>query len=376
MELMLRVCHFISGDLWAGAEVMACHLLKRLQDSPGLALSVILLNDGRLADELRRTGLRVNIIDEDRNSTLQISLKIHRFLSTDPPQIIHSHRYKENLLAFIASKAFAGCRLITTQHGLPESQSRRPSLSTKVKSKVNFFILKHYFHKVVAVSDDIQSFFLNNLCFSPNRIKVIHNGINIPAEVSSASIRGQLLIGSSGRLSPVKDYPLMVSIARILKNNGGFSFVLAGEGPDRERVEQAIFACNLADRFHLKGHLEDMNSYYKDLDLYLNTSMHEGIPMTILEAMARGLPVVAPAVGGIVEIIDDGVEGFLVHSRDPEDYAEKCLLLQDAELRKQMGQAARKKVEKLFSAEYMSSQYYQLYRDLTEDKMGRVALPC
>ena len=168
----------------------------------------------------------------------------------------------------------------------------------------------------------------------------------------------------------------MVSVARILKNNGGFSFVLAGEGPDRERVEQAIFACNLADRFHLKGHLEDMNSYYKDLDLYLNTSMHEGIPMTILEAMARGLPVVAPAVGGIVEIIDDGVEGFLVHSRDPEDYAEKCLRLRDAELRKQMGQAARKKVERLFSAEYMSSQYYQLYRDLTEDKMGRVALPC
>jgi glycosyltransferase involved in cell wall biosynthesis len=368
MELMLRVCHLISGDLWAGAEVMACHLLKRLQNSPDLALSVILFNEGHLAGELRRNGLRVHIINEDRNSILQISQNIRKFLSTDPPQILHSHRYKENLLAFFASKAFAGCRLITTQHGLPEIQTMRPSLSGKVKSKVNFFILKHYFHKVVAVSDDIQSFFLNNLCFSPNRIKVIHNGINIPAEVSSPSTRRPLLVGSSGRLFPVKDYPLMVSIARALKRNGDFSFVLAGEGPERKRVEQAIVACDVADQFHLKGHLDDMNSYYKELDLYLNTSIHEGIPMTILEAMARGLPVVAPAVGGIVEIVDDGVEGFLVHSRDPEDYAEKCLLLQDVGLRKQMGQAARKKVEKMFSAEYMTSQYYQLYRDLIEDK--------
>ena len=139
---------------------------------------------------------------------------------------------------------------------------------------------------------------------------------------------------------------------------------MAGDGPERGALEKAIDECGLVGRFALKGHLEDMDSFYRGLDLYLNTSVHEGIPMTILEAMARGLPVIAPQVGGIGEIIEDGVEGFLVPNRDPKAFAEKCLLLQDAELRQRMGQAARAKVERGFSAEHMARQYYQLYREL------------
>ena len=94
--------------------------------------------------------------------------------------------------------------------------------------------------------------------------------------------------------------------------------------------------------FFLKGHQHDMASFYRGLDLYINTSIHEGIPMTILEALAHGLPVIAPAVGGIVEIIEDGKDGFLIDSRDPCRFAEKCLLLmENCELRKTMAKAAR-----------------------------------
>jgi glycosyltransferase involved in cell wall biosynthesis len=88
--------------------------------------------------------------------------------------------------------------------------------------------------------------------------------------------------------------------------------------------------------------------------------------MSILEAMSYGLPVVAPKVGGIPEIITDGVEGFLITTRDPRDFAEKCLLLsRDPALRKQMGVAARARVEKFFSAAAMAEKYYRLYHELT-----------
>ena len=156
----------------------------------------------------------------------------------------------------------------------------------------------------------------------------------------------------------------MVRIAQELALQREISFVLAGDGPERVALEKAIDECGVAVRFALKGHLEDMDAFYRGLDLYLNTSVHEGIPMTILEAMARGLPVIAPQVGGIGEIIEDGVEGFLVSNRDPKAFAEKCLLLQDVELRQRMGQAARAKVERDFSAEHMARKYYQLYREL------------
>jgi L-malate glycosyltransferase len=106
-----------------------------------------------------------------------------------------------------------------------------------------------------------------------------------------------------------------------------------------------------------------MNSFYQGLDVYLNTSVHEGIPMTILEALSHGLPVIAPAVGGIVEIIDDGKEGFLIDSRNPHEFAEKCLLLKEnRELREKMSRAAREKAEQTFSAKNMAERYYQLYR--------------
>jgi len=105
-----------------------------------------------------------------------------------------------------------------------------------------------------------------------------------------------------------------------------------------------------------------MDIFYQGLDVYLNTSVHEGIPMSILEALAHGLPVIAPAVGGIVEIIDDGTQGFLIGSRTPEDFAKKCLILKEnSEERERMARAARERAEQGFSAERMAEQYHQLY---------------
>jgi glycosyltransferase involved in cell wall biosynthesis len=361
---MLRVCHLISGDLWAGAEVVVCHLLKDLRAFTDLNLTVILLNEGRLAKELREAGLPVQVVDESRHSFPRIANAIRKIIAQHPPDIIHSHRYKENLLAFLASRFYPGVCLIATQHGLPESHGQSVSLTGRLTSKANFFALSRYFQKVVAVSGDIRKYFVNDLGFRAERVAVIHNGIKITPTVCSKAAGGSFVIGSSGRLFPVKDYPLMVRIAQELASDKKIYFALAGDGPERGALEKSIDECGLAGHFSLKGHLEVMDSFYAGLDLYLNTSVHEGIPITILEAMALGLPVVAPRVGGFGEIIEDGVEGFLVPSRDPKAFAEKCLLLQDANLRQRMGQAARVKVARDFSAEHMARQYYQLYREL------------
>jgi L-malate glycosyltransferase len=361
---MLRVCHLISGDLWAGAEVMACHLLTHLRSFPELELTVILLNEGQLAKELRSAGLPVQVVDESRNSFPLIVNAIRKILAPHPPDILHSHRYKENILSFLAGRFYPCVTLVSTQHGLPEILDQPVSLTGRFTSKTNFFALSRSFRKVVAVSGNIRSFFVNDLGFCAERVAVIHNGIKIPPTVCCKAAEGPFVIGSSGRLFPVKDYLLMVRIAQELAPKIEICFVLAGDGPERAALEKAIDEYGLAGRFALKGHLEDMDLFYRGLDLYLNTSMHEGIPMTILEAMARGLPVIAPKVGGIGEIIEDGVEGFLVSNRDPKVFAEKCLLLQDAELRQRMGQAARVKVERDFSAENMARKYYQLYREL------------
>ena len=120
----LKIVHLISGDLWAGAETMAYNLLRRLKDYDDLDISVILFNEGRLADKLRASGLAVCVIDEKLNSFRKIVQKVRESIKNYLPDIIHSHRYKENFL-----DVFVSCSRVTFQKSIapsnPMKRSRR-----------------------------------------------------------------------------------------------------------------------------------------------------------------------------------------------------------------------------------------------------------
>jgi glycosyltransferase involved in cell wall biosynthesis len=355
----------VSGDLWAGAETMACNLLRRLKEYDDLDLRVIVLNQGRLCEEVRAMGLKVHLVDENLNSFWEIFQKTRQITCGRVPDIIHSHRYKENLLALLISRCCPGTRLVSTQHGLPESQDDKAGVMLRTKTLINFRMLSRFF-TTVSVSQDIRSILISRFGFRKEGVESIHNGIELPQlPPASAKKPGPLVIGSAGRLFPVKDYPLMVEIARSIAASGkaGVRFELAGDGPELQALEALIQRYRLNASFIIKGHQDDMDNFYRGLDIYLNTSLHEGIPMTILEALAHGVPVIAPAVGGIAEILDDGKEGYLLQGRSPDDFAAKCLLLiNDPEQRKRTARAAREKAERAFSAEAMAESYRRVYR--------------
>jgi glycosyltransferase involved in cell wall biosynthesis len=220
----------------------------------------------------------------------------------------------------------------------------------------------------VAVSEDIRNTLISHFSFTDKKVAVIHNGIHLPSSTSyPESNKRTFVIGSSGRLFPVKDYPLMVEIARAVAASGtaDIRFELAGDGPGRGELESLIAQYGIQSRFILRGHQDDMDTFYRELSVYINTSVHEGIPMTILEALSHGLPVLAPAVGGIGEIYTDGVEGFLIQGRDPQDFAVKCLqLYEEREMRERMSKAARERAEHAFSAEKMAEGYYGIYQEI------------
>jgi L-malate glycosyltransferase len=363
MVAILKVCHLISGDLWAGAEVMVFSLLRELQELPELELSVVVLNEGRLAEELRNLEIVMRVIDERRVSFPKLVLEARAFMRQRSFQVIHSHRYKENIITFLARGRQA--KAVATQHGMPETGHGMFSIASQFVSKIDCYLLSKRFDKLVGVSSNIQRHFLG--CGArPDRLCVIHNGISLP-RIYQRSLKPVIAVGSAGRFFPVKDYPLMVEIARIIsENKAQVRFELAGDGPGRDGLEKLITDYGLSRLFRLCGQITEMDGFYTGLDVYLNTSLHEGIPMSILEAMSHGLPVIAPRVGGIVDIIEDGVNGFLVSSRSPEEFAEKCIMLQNAELRKKMGKAARAKVEESFSAKAMAQQYHRVYKEVME----------
>jgi len=164
---MLKICHIISGDLWAGAEVMAYHLLKGLRAYSSLNLCTIVLNSCRLSEEIKRLGIRTYVVDEKNLSFLDILLAVHKILRKNPPDIIHAHRYKENILAYIASRFIPGIKLISTQHGMPEIHEGKRNVKHLLISKSNSFMLSHRFNQVVGVSQDIKKTFIKKYKFLP-----------------------------------------------------------------------------------------------------------------------------------------------------------------------------------------------------------------
>ncbi len=359
---MLKICYIISGDLWAGAEVMAYQLIKGLIKCDDLEILVILFNEGRLANELRNLGIRVEIVEENKVSFWDIRRSVQGLLRQYLPDVIHTHGYKENILAYWCSRFSKGIKLVATQHGMPETFTGFSSLKHKGVLKYNFYILWRHFDKVVVVSNDIAKHFVNNFRFNKTKVQVIHNGIEIPEHSIQRNSTNTFVIGSCGRLFPVKDYPLMIRVAKRISDNNNIRFELAGDGPEMKRLRDLINQFGLNRRFILRGHLDNIDEFYRGLDLFINTSIHEGIPMSVLEAMSYGLPVVAPRVGGLKEIIEDGIDGYLIEKRDPSVFSRRCVeLWKNRNLWKRMRYAAMEKVSRYFSLESMAQRYYETY---------------
>jgi glycosyltransferase involved in cell wall biosynthesis len=366
----MKICHVISGDLWAGAEVMGLRLLTGLAEKKGVEISAILLNEGKLAREIQNLGIPIDVVDEARLNFFQIHKRCHENLMKFQPDIVHTHRMKENILGYLSSRNTGrGISLICTQHGLDEPQLR---LKWKLLSRANRYILSRYFQNIVAVSEDIRITLSKKHRLPSEKLVVIHNGTEIPEEINDDRGNHPFTIGSAGRFFPIKDYSFFVEVAaEINRNAKDICFELAGEGPEFENISERIYRYGLQDVFRLKGFMENMSEFYKGLDLYINTSLHEGFPMSVLEALSHGVPVVAPNEGGIKEVVTDGLQGFLIEGRDPRRFAQKCLAIyQDQNMRQRMGDASREKVAREYSIETMAEKYYVLYGKVLSQTNG------
>jgi glycosyltransferase involved in cell wall biosynthesis len=361
----LRVCHMISGDLWAGAEAMAFHLLQGLHRRPGIEVMAIVLNRGELSNALESAGVPTCVIDESGRSFPGIARTAARFVADRSPHVLHSHRYKENALAYVVSRALRQhVALVATQHGLPEPYTGWKKLILRLRSTANFRLLASRFAVTVAVSADIQKALVRDHGFECDDVEVIQNGVVTCFAPRRAIKAGTFKFGSAGRIVEVKDFGLMVNVAQLVCKQGDeIQFEIAGDGPMRAELERQIRLCGLSRQFSLLGFVKDIDTFYGGLDVYLNTSIHEGTPMSVLEAMARAIPVVVGGVGGLEEIVTDGVDGFVVRDRSAEQFATRCReLYESAELRERMSRASQKTATERFSVERMVSSYVALYR--------------
>jgi L-malate glycosyltransferase len=366
----ITVLHIFSGDLWAGAEVMICTLLAALKEDPTHRMICLALNEGTLSTRLCDAGIELYVIPEARTGFLRVALNAYKLLKGRKIDIIHSHRYKEHGLALLLSRMMRIDKLIATVHGLPEPLAGMLQKSGHLKAVISNFILRRYFSRVVAVSEEMRDALVKMYGHSRSKLDVIYNGIAGLDHMHRhrTGRADEFHVGTVGRTVPVKDFQLFIYIAAELrKRSKRARFSILGDGPLTRQLMDKAKSLNVADAVQFVPPRPDPTSYYQSLDLYLNTSIHEGIPISLLEAMAMGLPVVAPRVGGIPEMIDHEQQGLLVDSRKVGDFVDACMrLIDDEGLRTKLGDGAFHRVRDRFKSEEMARAYKRVYRDILD----------
>ena len=323
-----NITHIISGDLWAGAEAQVYALILGLLNCKNLCINVITFNHGILVDKLVNAGVRVDVISEKQTNVYLMVWHIYMFLRITKTEIVHTHGYKETLLGGLAGKLCNIKAIIRTHHGKGIMDS---GFKYTLAEKLN----KFFTDRVIAVSEDLKNYLISKK-IKKEIITVIHNGINVELikpvksinELKSAfDIKPEdQVIGAAGRLVPVKGYKYFLESARkILEVYNKVVFVIVGDGPLMHELDNQIKKLGITNKVKLLGFREDIIDIMNIFDIFVITSLHEGIPMVLLEAMSLAKPIIATKVGGIPEIISDNQNGLLISPEDPETLATVCL---------------------------------------------------
>lgn len=364
----MNILHVASGDLWAGAEVQLFHLANALDNIEEINLFVALLNHGQLEAKLIEKGIKVMVFDETQLSPLQIFRKLKAFSIQVKPNIIHSHRIKENILSGLVAK-FVGCKNIRTVHGDTETRKTGFSLRANFLFFLDKFFSRYFQHKIIAVSDELASKLTQR--YQLDKITTINNSINIDyvvqksKEVINFNFQSEKIkIGFIGRFVPVKRVELFYEIAKqVVLANDKIDFYMLGDGPLFDEIKSTTERDKLSHRIHLLGFVENSAPYLKQLDYLMFTSKHEGLPMTLLEAMALETAIISTDLTTIKSILRGNECGYFFENEQPRDMANYInQLTQDKALTCKKVQAAKNILEQNYSLKINLNKYIDVYR--------------
>lgn len=331
---MIRVCHLASGDLWAGAEAQVAAMCRGLHESGLAEVSAILLNHGRLEDELRSAGVPVGVIDERLHPWWEILRQLLRSFRRRPVDLLHTHRYKENVLGGLAARVRGVRHVIRTVHGTTEIYSGWGRVKAAAYGTLDDLACRRVVGTLVGVSKEIteglrRRFPARLVVHIPNCIDERQMVLGRSREETRHELgvkEFEFAIGTVGRLVPVKGIEHLIrAAAEMIRRREAVRVVIAGDGPALPELVALVRSLGLEQKVSFLGWRRDALEVINALDLFVLPSLHEGMPTVLLEAMALGVPVVASRAGGIPEILADGRTGLLAEPGSPASLAEKCL---------------------------------------------------
>ena len=364
----LDVIHVTDGARWAGTEAHLLNLLLAANADSRIRLTVAVTVDGEPAERFRLAGGRVVILE---GGYVRKILMLRERLRSGGYDFVHTHGYLGSILGVLASLNMP-IHVVTTLHGALEP-GEGPTTRIWWYSRTAKWLLALRRARCIAVSEKIAQTWQQH-GVSRTRLTVIHNGIESrgppkasPEARGHGPVSGQnFCIGMIGRLVPVKDPILFLRIASAVTSvRSDVRFLIVGDGPMRPLVEEESTRGILDGRVSLLGFRSDASELAAGLDLVLFSSESEGIPYALLESMAAGVPTVAPAVGGLPEVLSHGVNALVCGDRSVESLAAAVIrFLEEGSLRTKLSEGSIELAEGSFSAHQMLNRVVSFYRDV------------
>jgi len=363
----VRVMHIVLSLGVGGAEKLVYNIVR--ESDPAEVYSVVCCLDmiGPLGEQLIENGF--NIYHQKRVNGIDFSLVswLRKIIIREKIEVIHAHQYTPYFYAVLSSAFIRNILIIYTEHGRLYPDRRR------LKRFVFNPLFARFTDHIISISESTKKAMITYDNFPSRKIKVVLNGvkfeniknINISQKRRSLGLEDKsLIVGTAARLDGIKNIPMMLRAFKIVLSQIPDTFLLiAGKGPKEEELKALSSELGISNRIVFLGLRHDLPEIYQLYDVFALSSFTEGISITLLEAMAAGIPAVVTDVGGNPEVVINSKTGYLVPLSDEHAMADRILeLLRDPQKRSLMGQNAAARARKHFSFNRMLSDYLQLYQ--------------
>jgi len=377
------ILYIITKSVWGGAAKYVFDLVTNLSDE--FEINIAAGGQGKFAQKIKEANLpyfeiknfqrRVNIF-KDFLAGFEILFLLFKL----KPDIIHVNSSKAGGLVGKAVwyyKLFSRrkVRLIFTAHGWAFNEDRPlwQLFLIKIFSKLTAL----FYDRIICVSQYDRQIAIENKIAPADKLMAIHNGIDIkaisflPREEAQKKLLGhtsKLVIGTIAEWTKNKGLIYILEAVKEIKKPLDLVLIGSGENPDKDKMQQLT---EKYENIHLIEFIDQAASYLKAFDIFILPSLKEGLPYTILEAMAAEVPIITTNIGGIPEMIDDNVSGILIQPKNSRQLAEKILeLINNPEITQGMAEKASQKVVKEFSLEKMLQKTKNVYSSNLPSKIS------
>ncbi len=376
-----KVMHLIATNFHGGPEKQIIEHLKRLNSARYQAILASYLEAGNPNETLEhaeKADLKNFGIPTSGGFDFSALVKIIHLLRQEKVDLLCTHGYRSTVMGWWAARK-VGIPVVAFSRGYTAENQKVAFyewLERRFLSRVN---------GIIFVSEG-QRKRLESFGISGQRTWVVHNAVEADSSEDSLSEyhrqevfdrlsipNGATMVVSAGRLSPEKGHRFLVeAIALLQRSSNSSHFVFCGDGPCHEELEKRSRELGVAQFCHFVGFRKDIRNIFQAMDLMVLPSLTEGLPNVVLEAFACAKPVVATDVGGVPEIVEDGINGILVPPERSDLLAEAVMnCLNSAERRRKMGEAGYHKVKSDFSFESQTRKLEGIYEEILSDRRHR-----